>query len=357
MTTERTLGTLRVGAIDCGTNSIRLLVADIADAESAEGKSAGPMPTLHDVIREMVITRLGQGVDKTGKLDPEAIDRTLTVTRNYQRQVEELGVQRFRFVATSATRDAKNRDVFVNGVRDITGADPQVISGKEEARLSFTGALSALPSGLSGPYMVVDIGGGSTEFVLGTAGPAGGEVHQSISIDMGSVRVTERFSTTHPDGDQWGPENLDEARRWIDAKLDEAQQAVDFASARTVVGVAGTVTSIAALIAGVNEYSPEVTHGLIPTPQQWANAIKFMIQEPIVDKASLGFMPLGRADVIGGGALVWERILVRLGILADPADDPSLSLDVHAGDSKTVAVVSEHDILDGLALSLAQTRS
>ena len=161
MTTERTLGTLRVGAIDCGTNSIRLLVADIADAESAEGKSAGPMPTLHDVIREMVITRLGQGVDKTGKLDPEAIDRTLTVTRNYQRQVEELGVQRFRFVATSATRDAKNRDVFVNGVRDITGADPQVISGKEEARLSFTGALSALPSGSSGPYMVVDIGGGS----------------------------------------------------------------------------------------------------------------------------------------------------------------------------------------------------
>ena len=361
MNSDQTSGSVRVGAIDCGTNSIRLLVADVDATESSEDARGSQVPGLHDVVREMVITRLGQGVDRTGILDPEAIERTLAVTKDYQNQIDELGVQRSRFVATSASRDARNRDVFVEGVRRITGADPQVISGTEEAHLSFTGALSALPAGLAGPYMVVDIGGGSTEFVLGVAGSHGGAVRQSISVDMGSVRVTERFASTDPDLPQWGAENLARAREWIDAKLDQAQQTVDLASARTVVGVAGTVTSIAAFIAGVHVYSPSVTHGLIPTPRQWADAINFMIEEPIADKAALGFMPLGRADVIGGGALVWERVLVRLGILPSGADEGSASEGSRdgtneAGDShaRVSAVVSEHDILDGLALSLAQ---
>lgn len=299
-----------VAAIDCGTNSIRLIIAN-----------GGP-DGLVDVAREMVVTRLGQGVDRTHRLDADAIERTLAATRVYADQMRAAGVQRARFVTTSASRDAQNRAEFLEPVQAITGLEPQVLTGKQEAELSFLGALSNLPAGLPGPFLLVDIGGGSTEFVLGDTG-----VLQSFSADMGSVRVTERFG-----GDPWTGERQREATQWINERLDEVAQHVDLGAAGTLIGVAGTVTSLGALIAGVQQYDPLATHGLTPTREQWAGALATMIEATVEDKAALPFMPPGRADVIGGGALIWREILARV------ADVP--------------VVVSEHDILDGLALSL-----
>ncbi|WRS31021.1 Ppx/GppA phosphatase family protein [Actinomycetaceae bacterium MB13-C1-2] len=310
----------RVAAIDCGTNSIRLLIAD------ATGDG------ILDVAREMTITRLGQGVDRTGVLDPQAIERTLNAARAYTRQIEEAGVEAGRFVTTSASRDAANRDEFLVPIKEITGFDPQVLTGNEEAELSFLGALSAMPTTIEGPYLLTDIGGGSTEFVLGDD-----RVLQSVSIDMGSVRVSERFG-----GEPWTEEKLTQARAWIDQKLDEAEKVVNFSRARSLVGVAGTVTSIGALVAGAQEYDPVMTHGITPTAEQWADAVKFLVSASVEDKAALGFMPPGRADVIGGGALIWERILNRFGVLDEQTP----------GASGFPVVISEHDILDGLALSL-----
>ncbi|MFZ1382983.1 MAG: Ppx/GppA phosphatase family protein [Scrofimicrobium sp.] len=311
----------RVAAIDCGTNSIRLLIAD-----ATEGG-------IRDVAREMVITRLGQGVDRTGVLDPAAIERTLNAARDYAAQIQEAGVEAGRFVTTSASRDAANRNEFLVPIKEITGLQPQVLTGNEEAELSFLGALSAMPTTIEGPYLLTDIGGGSTEFVLGSD-----RVLQSVSMDMGSVRVSERFG-----GEPWTEEKLAEARAWIDQKLDEAEESVDFSRARSLVGVAGTVTSIGALVAGVEEYDPAMTHGITPTADQWADAVNFLVSASVEDKAALGFMPPGRADVIGGGALIWERILNRFGVLDEQAQ----------GTSGFPVIISEHDILDGLALSLA----
>ena len=303
----------RVAAIDCGTNSIRLLVADVKDGR------------LHDLVREMVITRLGQGVDRTGRLSPEAIARTVAAAEVYAGQIEAAGVERVRFVTTSASRDAENRDEFLDPIRALMGLEPQVLTGEEEARLSFLGAISALDqrTALEPPYLVVDIGGGSTEFVLGTD-----RVEQACSADMGSVRVTERFG-----GEPWTTEKQAEATEWIDRKLDWVQERVDLAQARTIVGCAGTVTSMGAFIAGVTEYDPVATHGLAPSRAEWDRAIRAMVGLSAEDKHALPFMPPGRGDVIGGGALIWQQILQRI------PDIP--------------AVVSEHDILDGLALSLA----
>lgn len=280
----------------------------------------------------MVITRLGQGVDRTGTLDADAIERTLAAARIYAAQIDDAAVDAARFVTTSASRDASNRDDFLKPIQAITGLEPRVLSGDEEAELSFLGALSALPQGLTTPYLLVDIGGGSTEFVLGTD-----HVIQSISMDMGSVRVSERFG-----GEPWTTDKLAEARTWIDHKIEEASQHVDFTRVRTIVGVAGTVTTIGALIAGVEVYDPIMTHGAVPAPAQWAEALNFMVEAPVEVKQDLPFMPPGRADVIGGGALIWEGILAHFNIL--PTDDALSAVSV---------VVSEHDILDGLALSLA----
>ncbi len=310
----------RVAAIDCGTNSIRLLIAEV-DGDR-----------LRDVNRAMVITRLGQGVDRTGMLDPAAIKRTLAAASDYAQQIAEAGVARGRFVTTSASRDAENREDFLVPIREITGLEPQVLTGNEEAELSFLGARSAMPENARAPYLLVDIGGGSTEFVLGTD-----RVLEARSMDMGSVRVTERFG-----GEPWTPQKLVEARAWIDHKLDEAEQYVDFTQAKTLVGVAGTVTSIGALIAGVEEYDPVFTHGATPTPAQWADAVEFMVTAPVEAKAALGFMPAGREDVIGAGALIWERVLNRLGVLNEQ----------QPGSHDVAVVISEHDILDGIALSL-----
>lgn len=313
----------RVAAIDCGTNSIRLLISDVIPGEG--------VLAMKDVQRLMVITRLGEGVDQTGELSSEAVKRTLDAAADYQDLIVAANVESVRVAATSATRDASNRQLFVEGMAAITGVVPEVITGREEAELSFVGAISSLPDALEPPFLVVDIGGGSTEFVLGTAG-----VESAVSVDMGSVRVTERFGP-----EPWTAQKRAAAETWIDALIEGAATVVDFSSARTVVGVAGTVTSLAALIAGVTEYDPSVTHGYRPSPQQWEAAVEFLVREPVALKEGLPAMPPGRADVIAGGALIWQQILRHLGVLG-----------AGRGCQPPAVVVSEHDILDGLALSL-----
>lgn len=326
--------TRRVAAIDCGTNSIRLLISDVIPGEG--------VLAMKDVERSMVITRLGQGVDRTGELNEAAVTRTLEAAANYQGLIETHGAETVRIAATSATRDASNRALFVDGMAAITGVVPEVITGREEAELSFLGAVSSLPTTLERPFLVVDIGGGSTEFVVGDAG-----VESAVSVDMGSVRVTERFGP-----EPWTQNKRAAAEKWIDMRIEEAAAVVDLRAARTVVGVAGTVTSLAALIAGVHEYSPSVTHGYQPSPKQWEEAAEFLVSSPITVKEALPVMPVGRADVIGGGALIWRQILRYLGALGEqrhPSDEAIFS----PNPLPPAVVVSEHDILDGLALSLA----
>lgn len=316
----RTNAPRRVSAIDCGTNSIRLIVADVS-------VDPGGAPRAVDVHRDMVITRLGEGVDRTGLLDQAALKRTLDVAGQYQRVIERTGAASPRVVATSASRDAANSDQFVSGMVEMTGVAPEVISGNEEAELSYLGAVSSLPEDAQPPFLVVDIGGGSTEFILGDDQP-----RQSVSSNMGSVRITERFG-----GEPWTGEKLAAATKWVDERLDEVQRIVDLGAARTVVGVAGTVTTIAAFLAGVAEYDPEVTHGFSPAFDRWQEGIDFMVNAPVEEKSALAIMPAGRGDVIGGGALIWQQVLERIAQL-------------HGGELPVV-VTSEHDILDGLALS------
>ncbi len=292
----------RVAAIDCGTNSIRLLVAETT-------------PELRDLAREMRIVRLGQGVNETGTLAPEAIARTLAAVEEYAEIMDALNVEEARFVATSAMRDADNGEEFVSTVRSILGITPEVITGSEEASLTFRGA-TAFIAGQQHPTLVVDIGGGSTEFVLGSE-----TVSQSVSVDMGSVRVHEMFDTP------------DEARPWIDSQLDRVTFLEDV---RSIVGVAGTVTTLAACALDLDTYSPDVTHGKFLSWDEWYETIRYMEFAPLKEKESLGYMPKGRADVIASGAVIWERVLRRL---------QGRSHDLGG------AYISEHDILDGMVLA------
>lgn len=316
----------RVAAIDCGTNSIRLLIAE----------KISPSEPLRDLIREMRIVRLGQGVDKTGMLAPQAIDRTLEATREYKQMIDEYGVTRIRFVATSASRDASNRDVFVDGVREILGVEPEVIPGHEEAALSFAGALSSVPVHCARPALVVDIGGGSTELVLGTD-----TVEQSISLNVGSVRVTEKFLADADPGTGTPLDGRVAASDWIDSQLDRAEEQVDLRRVGTLVGVAGTVTTVTAQALGLTSYQPERIDGAALNVEEHQEAIEFFVNEPVAVKAELGFMPPGREDVIAAGALVWERIIDR--VRARVRED---------GRDLGMIVTSEHDILDGIAASL-----
>lgn len=345
----------RVAAIDCGTNSTRLLIADVDDSGY-----------MQDLVRDMRITRLGQGVDRSGQLSRAALERTFMVAADYRRQIQDFSVEAVRVVSTSATRDAKNRRDFVQGMQQIFGVAPEVISGEEEAALSFAGAISFLTkptrnnfqqtsrknvvdyrlskSGKDGrsdqrpgeSYLVVDIGGGSTEFVQGT-----NTVQAAISTNMGSVRLSERFGP-----EPWDVDKQALAVPWIHNWLNLADEAIDFSRVTTVVGVAGTVTTIAAYALGVSTYTPEVTHGARLSGQQWQQAMDFMINSPVARKAELGFMPRGRAEVIGGGTLIWREILTKL------SQDNLDSVNAPTGLS---VVVSEHDILDGIALSLAKS--
>jgi exopolyphosphatase / guanosine-5'-triphosphate,3'-diphosphate pyrophosphatase len=312
----------RVAAIDCGTNSIRLLIADI---ERSNGTTS-----LKDVVREMRVVRLGQGVDATGELAPEALERTFAAATDYARLIQEHGAGKVRFVATSASRDARNRDVFVDGIRDLLGVEPEVISGDEEAALSFAGASSVLPILDGQEVLVVDLGGGSTEFVLGTA--AG--VTAAKSVDIGCVRLTERHLRQDPPT----PEQIAAAEADVDAAIARAGQDVPLERATAVVGVAGSVTTITAHALRLTEYSPNAIHGAelpLDTVRAAGTDLLTMTRS---DRAALPYMHPGRVDVIGAGGLVWRRILERLAGLT--------------GGRIATATASEHDILDGIALSI-----
>lgn len=324
----------RVAAIDCGTNSIRLLVAD--------GVHKGDAIALGDLTRQMRIVRLGQGVDRTGRLAPEAIERTLAAVREYKRMIDNLEAEEIRFVATSAMRDAENRDEFIEPVKEILGVYPEVVPGTEEAALSFAGAASGVVGQERGRVLVVDIGGGSTEMVVGTLGKG---VAEAYSADMGSVRVTEKFFASCA-SDQPIPDGVQaQASEWIDARLDEAEEVVDFSSVRAVVGVAGTITTIAAHALGLNSYQPEKIDGAFLSHEATDSSVRFMLEQPLAVKAALGFMPEGRADVIAGGALIWKRVMDRVTLRCQSS-----------GHEIAGALVSEHDILDGIALSMLNRR-
>ncbi|GGK48717.1 Ppx/GppA phosphatase family protein [Nocardia camponoti] len=313
----------RVAAIDCGTNSIRLLIADV-DAAGA----------LTDVVREMRVVRLGQGVDATGKFAPEALERTRVALADYVETMLSLGVSRVRMVATSATRDASNRDVFFDMTREllgrvVPGAVAEVISGDEEARLSFAGAVGELPAA-AGPFVVVDLGGGSTELVVGDAKG----VTAAYSADIGCVRITERCLPSNPPT----PEEVAAAREFAVSRLDEAFAHVPVAGVKTWVGVAGTMTTIAAVAIDLPEYDSEQVHLTelnLPAVHQVCDRLIAMTH---AERAALGPMHPGRVDVIGGGAVITE-------VLAD-------ELARRAGIDSLI--VSEHDILDGIALSIVR---
>ena len=311
----------RVAAIDCGTNSLRLLIADV-DAHTG---------TLVDIEREMRIVRLGQGVDRTRRFSDDALERTFAVCREYAERIAAAGVdgsavERVRFVATSASRDVSNREVFVDGVRTALGIDPEVITGDEEAALSFAGATRELLDvpGIAAPYLVIDIGGGSTEFVLGTA-----SVEAARSVDVGCVRLTER----HLRSDPATSAEIAAARFDIAAAIELAAQTVPFEAAASLVGLAGSVTTVAALAVGLDVYDPDRIHLSRISAAQVRDVSSRLLAMTRAQRAALPVMHPGRVDVIGAGALVLATIVQTLGV----------------GE----VVVSEHDILDGIAFSLA----
>ncbi|MFJ3878312.1 exopolyphosphatase [Streptomyces sp. NPDC090077] len=311
----------RVAGIDCGTNSIRLLVAD-CDPVTGD---------LVELDRRMTVVRLGQGVDRTGRLAPEALERTFAACREYAGVIKEFGAERVRFVATSASRDAENRDEFVRGVLDILGVEPEVISGDQEAEFSFTGATRELVAHehLERPFLVVDIGGGSTEFVVGED-----RVRAARSVDVGCVRMTERHLVV--DGEVTDPPTAAQIaamRADIEAALDLAAETVPLAEARTLVGLAGSVTTVAAIALGLTAYdSSAIHHSRIPY-ERVREISERMLTATHAERAAIPVMHPGRVDVIGAGALVLLAIMERIGA--------------------TEVVVSEHDILDGIAWSVA----
>lgn len=310
----------RVGAIDCGTNSVRLLIADLV-----EGKLA-------DVHREMRIVRLGQGVDATGQFAPEALARTRAALVDYAELMRHHGVDAVRMVATSATRDAANRDVFFAMTAEVLGtvvpgAVAEVITGTEEAALSFNGAVGELDSAAA-PFVVVDLGGGSTEVVLGTD-----ELTAGYSADIGCVRLTERCLHTDPPT----AEEIAAARDVVREGLQEAFRVVPVEQARSWVGVAGTMTTLSALAHKMPVYDSEAIHLSRVPFGELLGVCEGLIAMPRAERAKLGPMHEGRVDVIGGGAIIVEE-------LAD-------ALRERAGIEELI--VSEHDILDGIALSIA----
>jgi len=316
-------GSVRVGAVDCGTNSIRLLVADVSSCGG-----------LTDVLRRMEVVRLGHDVDRTGRIDPVAMERTLAMAREYAGQCVSLAASAVRFVATSASRDASNAGDFVAGVTAAFaafGAQPEVISGDEEARLSFRGATGDVSgAGVEGAYLVVDLGGGSTEFVRGSR-----SVEAARSVDIGCVRMTERHLSSDPPTDS----EVAAATGDIDAGIDVAADAVGFGEVKALVGLAGSVTTVTAHALGLEAYDAQRIHLTVTLPSRMRVAAQELLSMTRAERAALGFMHSGRVDVIGAGALVWDRVIDR--VLRDTG----------LGD-ELVIVTSEHDILDGIALSL-----
>jgi exopolyphosphatase / guanosine-5'-triphosphate,3'-diphosphate pyrophosphatase len=305
----------RVAAFDCGTNSLRLLIADL-DPTTGE---------MTEHVREMRIVRLGQGVDRTGRISAESMERAYAALDEYAVLVEEYQPEVIRFCATSAARDAENAADFTEAVHQRIGVLPEVIDGDAEARASYDGATRAIsdgPEGARPPYLVLDIGGGSTELVLGTAE---GVVTTAQSLDIGSVRLTERHLAADPPT----PEQVAAVRADVDAALDGC--IVDPALAGTVVGVAGTITTVAAGALGLAAYDRNRVHGAVLEKVAIMRTIDALVGMTVAERRALGYMHPGRADVIGAGALILERILLRT-------------------EAATVTV-SESDILDGIAWS------
>ncbi|WIK83428.1 Ppx/GppA phosphatase family protein [Micrococcus lylae] len=311
-----------MAGIDCGTNSIRLLIAR-PDEQDPE--------TLVDVVREMTIVRLGEGVDATGEFSAAALERTFAAVDAYARLVQRHHAGAVRFVATSATRDVQNRQVFVDGVTQRLGVEPEVISGAEEASLSFRGAVSALPPGLDPQdrVLVVDLGGGSTEFVVGTAA---GEVLDAVSTDMGCVRFTERFL---PDADPT-EDQVAAATAGVDEILDHVAGRLPLETVSAVVGVAGTVTTVTAHALGLEDYDSERIHATVLPVDEVTASARALRAASREERTAMGFMHPGRVDVIGAGALIWSRIVERMREVAGVTD----------------VVTSERDILDGIVLSM-----
>jgi exopolyphosphatase/guanosine-5'-triphosphate,3'-diphosphate pyrophosphatase len=301
----------RVAAFDCGTNSLRLLVADL-DAERR---------TATELVREMRIVRLGQGVDRTGRISEVAMARVFAALDELAATARKAGAERTRFCATSAARDADNAATFMEGVRERVGVEPEVLTGEEEAALSFGGAVRSLGGVVPAPHLVVDIGGGSTELILGGDG-----VDQAQSLDIGSVRITERHLHSDPPTQR----EIAAAVADIDAALDTVT--VDLASAASVIGVAGTVTTIAAAALRLRTYERALIHHAVIDVASVQGAVTSLLTMSTQERRALGFMHPGRADVIGGGGLVLARLLRRTEVYS--------------------VLVSEQDILDGIAWSL-----
>ncbi len=304
----------RVAAVDCGTNTVKLLVADL-DAESGEER---------ELVRESRMVRLGQGVDETGRLADEALERLFEAVDAYAATVTEHEVETLRFCATSAARDASNADVFTAGVRDRLGVEPEVIAGAEEARLSYDGATRGLPDVVA-PLLVVDIGGGSTELVLGDAH---GSVRAGHSLDIGSVRLTERCLRSDPPT----ADEVARAVEVIDAALDELPgHGVELAAARSLVVVSGTGLTVAASALDLPDLDRTELHRATVSAGAARAAAARLVAMPVAERRTLGYMQPGRADVIGAGALILDRVL--------------------EGTPVTELRVSISDILDGIAWS------
>jgi exopolyphosphatase/guanosine-5'-triphosphate,3'-diphosphate pyrophosphatase len=298
----------RVAAIDCGTNSVRLLVSE-------DGRS-----TLERLMR---ITRLGQGVDRNGRLDPDAVDRTVAVLREYRDVMDRFEVDRVRMTATSAARDAANRDDFFAAAEAAVGVRPELLSGEEEGRLSFLGATAELDPA-DGPFLVFDIGGGSTEFTYGTT-----ESEATVSTDMGCVRITEAW--LH--GDPPSAVELSQALSIIGIHLDDVVREIPQATeAATYVGLAGTVSTAAAVELGLATYDRDRIHHSRLSKAAVEDVFRTLATEPLAERIHNPGLERERADVIVGGMCVFVGVMRRLGIAE--------------------CLVSESDILDGLAMSL-----
>lgn len=315
----------RVAAIDCGTNSLRLLVADVTVPEGSTGPGAAG--ELKDLERRMEIVRLGQDVDRTGRLAPEALERTFAVCREYAAVIKGLGAEQVRFVATSASRDAENREDFVRGVRDILGVEPEVITGDQEAEFSFIGATKELTgrADLARPFLMVDIGGGSTEFVLGAD-----SVRAARSVDVGCVRMTERHLVHGGEiSDPPTPGQISAMKADISAALDRAAETVPLDEAATLVGLAGSVTTVAAIARGLEGYDSGAIHHSVISLAEVREITERLLSSTHAERAAIPVVHPGRVDVIGAGALVLLSVMERTGA--------------------EQVIASEHDILDGIA--------
>jgi exopolyphosphatase/guanosine-5'-triphosphate,3'-diphosphate pyrophosphatase len=306
-----------VAAIDIGTNSTNLLVVD---------------PEGRELERIVAITRLGQGVATTGRLADEAVERTLAQLQTYRTVLDRLGAGAVRAVATSASRDAANREEFFDAAEAVLGVRPELISGEEEGALAFRGATTALPD-TRAPYLVIDIGGGSTELMLGGDGARATELVGAVSLDVGAVRLTESVLRSDPPR----PEELTNALGIVQDLLDDAlRELPDLASAGTLVGIAGSITTVAAVELGLARYDPAAVHGFRLRRDAAEDVFRTLATEPLADRIHNPGLPRERADVIVGGCCVLIAIMRRWG-----ADE---------------LVVSHHNLLDGVCAALREAR-